>query len=851
MFLTLYDQTTRILREEDHLIKQNPTEDCPSASLLESKDQRDSFMVRVLAWSTKHPVWAIIFASLLAVVVNCHPIIFCGKSYVSPGCLDSLVYGWWPPLPEMKPDLERVPFHQSDLAAMMVWSVPAGFIESRSLLQYGEIPLWNRYGHAGDTLIGQAVSMLGDPLQFIVILGHGSAGAWDIKFLAAKFLFCIGFGLLILRLLRSVPLSLIFAALAAYCGAFYFINNHPVFFVFCYAPWILLSALSMLELRSRWHLCWGLVWLLANFACFNAGHVEPAVVLIGGLNLAAVAGALFVHRRAAGQSRLLGRIAAGTLLFMGLTAPMWLSFLTALDGSYSAHSEVRISQLPLKSLPGAFDDLFYLLQIKTSDVAAPAPGTSLLVLAGCIFSILRWRQLWEEPFFWVNSGAIILWGGIIFGWVPASFLEPIPLLNRIGHVYTDFSFLLVIHLTIQGAYGFKSLASEKNFRRTAFDFLWMGLVFAGMMLVYCLTTSHRGIRWNYFLCAGAGAIGAPLLFAFLNDRHRRVTLIGWSGIVLLGFAPIFRFGLYSSGNEDLLMLPGTRATLNAPSPAIAKVKADQTGPFRVVGLNGNLYGDYAAVYELEDIRSCAPLSNGEFLNVLRNFPGLNFNSSWAFTVMNPVQAQPLLNLLNVKYLLAQPEIGFQNGPGFQLVDSSDFRVLENQDAWPRAFFTDKVVSISSNEEFIRYLLENGKQPFVAMAGEEIAKRLELPRLEETKQAVVIAATNYQLLPNSTSFDIHATVAGMVCLTEGQAKDFTAEANGKSQSVLTVNRAFKGVYLDQPGDYHLKFTYRPRHWRLACTLFWISAGGATALAAMQIIRRRKDAKLGNLTNKNES
>ena len=116
------------------------------------------------------------------------------------------------------------------------------------------------------------------PLQLIVILGHGSAGAWDIKFLAAKFLFCAGFGLLVLRLLGSRPLSLIYAALAAYCGAFFYIINHPVFFVFSYAPWILLSALGMLDLQSRRHVRWGLVWLLVNFACFNAGHVETAVV---------------------------------------------------------------------------------------------------------------------------------------------------------------------------------------------------------------------------------------------------------------------------------------------------------------------------------------------------------------------------------------------------------------------------------------------------------------------------------------------------------------------------------------------------------------------------------------------
>ena len=78
---------------------------------------------------------------------------------------------------------------------------------------------------------------------------------------------------------------------------------------------------------------------------------------------------------------------------------------------------------------------------------------------------------------------------------------------------------------------------------------------------------------------------------------------------------------------------------------------------------------------------------------------------------------------------------------------------------------------------------------------------------------------------------------MVCLTEGQAKDFIARANNKPKEILTVNRAFKGVYLDQPGNYHLEFIYRPRHWRLACTLFWIATGSVIALASVSFIRQR--------------
>jgi hypothetical protein len=815
------------------------------ASASESKTTSKGLAKRFSDWNAKHPVWTIVLVSLLAVVINCYPIIFCGQSYVSPTCSGGLDYTSGTSLPGVKKEpTPHVLQHGSDTEAMMWWGVPIGFLESRSLMQYGEIPLWNRYSHAGDTLIGQALSMLGDPLQLIVIFGRGSAWAWDIKFLVAKFLFCVGFGLLILRLLESRPLSIIYTALAAYCGAYFYINNHPVFFVLTYAPWILLSAIELLDLKSNRYVHWGLIWLLANFACFNAGHIEVAVLLIGGLNLAAVAYALAFCRNVVNSVIIAGRMAVGTLLFLGLTAPMWISFLVALNGAYTAHSEVKVTQLPLTGLPGAFDDLFYLLIRPYESIDAIAPGTSLLVLTGCILSVLNWRQLKGEPFFWVNITALILWGGCIFGWVPVSFLSAIPLLNRVGHNYTDFSYLLVIHLTIQSAYGFKCLAKVETFQRAARDLAWVGGIFAGLMLVYYFGTPHRPIPWNYFLCAEAGAIGSPLLFVFLKNRNRHTLILGWVGIIILGFIPNFRFGLYydNDGNDTLLMFPGPRMVLNAPSEAINKIKMDKSEAFRVDELQNCLIGDYPAVYEIEGIRSCAPLSNREFINLIRNFPGVLFhNNKWMINVIDPFQAQPLLNMLNVKYLLADPSTKFEGDTNFNIIDRSDFLVVENLQVWPRAFFSNQIIPISSTKEFIKQLLENAERPFVAISNKEIEKQPDIRRLETTRTTIISPATNYQLLPNSTAFDIHASSAGVVCLTEEQAKDFTAKANNEPKEVLTVNRAFKGIYLDKPGDYHIEFIYRPRYYKLACTLFWISAVSAILLATTIVFRAKARRK----------
>lgn len=774
------------------------------------------------------PVLSIVLASLVAVVINCYPVIFSGKSFVSPASVWAAVYTWWPPLPGMQASTPRSNQHGSDTGAIMWAHVPWAFVESRSLLDHGELPLWNRYNNSGNALLGQAVSMFGDPLHSIVLLGRGSAWAWDIKYLTAKFLFCVGFGLLVLRLLRSSPLSLIYAALGAYSGAYFYILNHPSFFVFSYTPWILLSAIELLDLQSPRALRWGLVWLLANFACFTGGHIEAAVVLIGGLNLAALTYALTVNYNAIGVRNVLGRMGVGTFLFLGLTTPWWLSFLASLQGSYSSHMDIRVDQLPLSYLPGLFDDLFYPLVNASSN--ALGPETSLLVLVGCILSGLHWRQLKTEPFLWVNTGAILLWGGCVFGWVPDFVLATIPFLNRVGHIATDFSYLLVIHLTLQSAYGFKCLAEGGSFQKAIREFAWVAAILAAMIVGFYLFSPFASMQWTYFLIVGTAAIAAPLLFAVLKSHNSHMHTVGWVAILALGFIPQHRFAFYDSGGQEFLMIPGPRIQLDAPSKAITNIKADTSTPFRVTGLQKCFIGDYPAAYEIEDIRSCDPLTNGELAKLIHNFPGFNLpKGAWVVDLVDPIRAQPLLNLLNVKYLLAHPSTQAQGVTDFRITERSDFLVLENQQVWPRAYFSTKVVPISTHDEFIQHLIENAKQPFVALSKDEIAKQPGLEQLESAPATAITPATNYRLLPNSTSFDIHATSAGVVCLTEGQAKDFSAKANNEPKEVLTVNQSFKGIYLDKPGDYHIEFTYRPGHWRLACVLFWISVTGVAIIS----------------------
>jgi hypothetical protein len=800
--------------------KDEPT----GAVILESVESPGTLPIRIQsklrAWFFGNVNSVIVFASVIAIVINCGPVIFGGKSFVSPASVAAAVYSWWPPVPGVE-NLTRSNQNGSDTGAIMWAGVPWAFVQSRALFENGELPLWNRYSGGGQTLIGQGISQFGDPLHLIVLLGRGSAVSWDIKYVVAKFLLCVGFGLLIFKLTRSLPTALVYVILSAFCGVYFYIYNHPSFFVFAYSPWILLTGISMLDRDSRRSRGWFIGWLVANLGCFNAGMLSVSVVLIAGLNLTTLVYSISGCKESAARKTVVVRMALGTLIFLGLSSPVWISFLGALDGAFSLHMDVQVDQLPVSSALGIFDDMFYRM-LNGFNRVSPVPGCSLLILVGCILCFVRWKQLAAKRIVWISLSAIAIWGGFVFGWVPASLVAKIPLLNRVGHIHTDFSYLVIVHLILLSAYGFSACLSEKSLGKALKDHGILSFIIAAIYVIYYFSNKFDQVRWSYVLFVTLSAIGASLFYDLARLENTSKRFYWCVPALLLAIASVYRFGYYSSGDSDNRIVLGERVRLDAPSKSVEKVKSLTDEPFRVVGLQNSFIGDYSAAYGLEDIRSAAPLLNGSFSEIVRNFPGINPNLwGWVVDVVNPVQSQALLNMLNVRFLFAHPSTNVQGEMDFKIIDRSDFLVLENLQVWPRAFFSAGFVSTSTSEEFIRNLYNNGAHPFITLDPETIKTIPALAALETRNIYPATPASNYGTHSNSTSFDIQASSPGVVCLSEGQAKGFIVKVNGKKEKLLTVNRAFKGVYLENAGQYRIEFVYRPYNWTLSCVLLLLT------------------------------
>jgi len=178
-----------------------------------------------------------------------------------------------------------------------------------------------------------------------------------------------------------------------------------------------------------------------------------------------------------------------------------------------------------------------------------------------------------------------------------------------------------------------------------------------------------------------------------------------------------------------------------------------------------------------------------------------------------------------------------------LVMSSDMKVWEREHPWPRAFFVDEIATYKEvNQPSYRYGAYS-RCPAIATyidRDHDLAKfirqadGLPLAAVEAEKtlwpnpERTVVAATDYRLTSNSTSFRIEAPSSGMVVLTETHIPgDVHVTINGGSGQVMTVNHAFRGIEIKEPGLYDIKFFYRPQYWSTA----WIMFGLGLALVIL--------------------
>jgi hypothetical protein len=816
---------------------------------------------RILA----RPGSAIAFFSAVAVIGSAFPVVFLGKSYVSPNVGTTLLYNGFPTLPGYA-STRVMNVEGSDVGAAMWAFVPYSVVQHEAMGE-GELPLWNRYNSCGTPLLGQGYSMFGDPLQWIPTLADGAAWAWDLKFLIAKWLFAIALGLIALSVTRHLPAALWVSAAAPFAGFFIYRLNHPAFFSFCYAPWPLFCCLRAAQ-SATWRST--AAWLggsvVANFALMNSGTVKEAYMLLLTMNFSGACVILAADApRRARLLKLAGLAGAGGLLAL-ISAPIWHTFLQDLRGAYTSYSQPSVFQIQPGMLLGAFDEIFFRPLNDAERVFNPA--ANFLVLAGVLYFLATLRHHGRAALALAASALLPL--SAAFGLVPPEWIARVPFVGNIAHIDDSFGCGVIILAYVMAGAGFAAAAVRLGRPEGRGDMAVAGLLLFGLVFGFVAfgQAAHRP-AFGLGLTFSPVTYGHPLPVAPFIWRYLAVLLAATAGgawivrrsLVRREFTPACALALAAclvallwrqaqqsgAGHWDnYIMRPAERVDFDAPSEAVAFVRqAQRAGPVRGIGLLSNFCPGWTGVYGLEGINGPDPLINPRFRELM-DLSSIQRVADWRL-YLTPAAlsaARPVLDFLNVRYYFDAPGGSGESGAGLKLARAADLDVYESLTAWPRAFFCDRLMIYQKPRQLMAEIARGDGRPFAAVQPSEVSAHAELGALSgRLADRKVANAYGYRLTSHTTSFEVRASGPGVVVLAESWWPGYPhATLDGREAPVLRLNHMFQGVFVGRAGPHRLVFDYRPRRFSL---MLWLAAAGLAGVAAsfVGIVRRPKRSDRG--------
>jgi hypothetical protein len=780
----------------------------------------------IATWSTRHPRTAIAVLSVLVVTIQCYPVIFFGRSFVSPNNGTYLLYDSMPALPGYE-DGEIENGRGSDVGALMWWHLYCPVIAHDALFRDRELPLWNRYSMSGVPLLGQGQSMFGDPLNWLSILSRSAAWSWDARFVISRWLLCCGLGLAALALTSSLRAGLLVAIAGGFFGFFCFRVNHPANFSLAYSPWLLVAWASLIRAVTWKGVLRGCLTLAAaNFCVMTSGTIKEAYMLMACLNFAGLL-LLALHPSPRAQRlRALGLAVITGATFVLVTAPLWLSFLVTLRESWTSYDHATVQQTSPRLLLGAFDDLFTSRALGRDDVWSPA--SNFLVLFGVLWSLASGRESFRNRAWLALGAASLVPLAFIYGLVPATLITRLPFLANIAHVDNTFLCSWLILSTVLAGFGFemffRQLAAHSRWQRYLGFYATLGVL--GLLYLTGRTQAvespfFRGYAWSLLLVIAT----LPLALRWAWSRADR----GLFAAILTATTALvcWRHGQHlQTPFDDYVFNPAARVNLNpSPSPIVAEINRVRTEPSRPIGFELKLFPGYNQMLGWESVLGIDPLRN-RYHDELALALGVR-RVVW---VTQPIVEQDApaviagLDLMNVRYYLASRFAPAHAIPGLNFRGEFDLNLYESPTAWPRAFFTDHVVHYATLPELAALAGAARGRPFAAVAIDS-SDSASAPAAPPHSVAVTRSATHYRLTTNRTAFDIDAPKAGMVVLSESYSRDdFQLTVNGRPASYFRVNHAYKGLRLDAPGIYHIEFTYWPRRMTLSLVLSGLGCVG---------------------------
>ena len=542
-----------------------------------------------------------------------------------------------PPWSEVRAP-NRPPITKYEVSNLNLHDVPMQIVpwmhQVRESWRRGEVPLWNASAGCGYPLMANGQSTPFSPFVLVTLplpLGYAMTAQPALKLLLAlvlTYLFCRR---------RSSPLASVVAAIA-YGFSTWMLTwlQFPIATAAAFLPGVVLAIELLMDQRRAW----------LQPAPPGGGGLKPrptlAVIIFSltvlsghpetvfNIGLIAAAHGLWIA-----NVRGLRRVLAASVLAACITAPFLVPFYEAVTRSQrfaemSAPREItppfsdRMSAALLLQ-PRFFGELPIERPWGPTTLESICGFAGVLALASivaAVFVIRRWRSI--ETLYVLGA---ILCFGIVLGW---------PLITE----------------------GFHAIGGLAPPMRMRLGICW----FASILIAPVIDHKRREP-----LLLGALAVAATMFWLmrttpFPTEAHRESALLSLlpslAVLTAIALAAVRREMLVVAAALTFVELTFAMATwnpillareLNPRTPLVARLERLR-GPYRIVGLGGQMYPNVGALWGLEDVRVHDPMAYGRYVDYLAKNVG--WNPADYYAKWNDASS-PLLDRLNVKWIVGE------------------------------------------------------------------------------------------------------------------------------------------------------------------------------------------------------
>jgi hypothetical protein len=424
------------------------------------------------------------------------------------------------------------------------------------------------------------------------------------------------------------------------------------------------------------------------------------------------------------------------------------------------------------------------------------------------------------------------------------YLIPVFRVGRLMEVKIVYAFAL----SVLAAWGFSSLTGIANERRRS-TMQWASLLvlalacvgLAGVLVVESLQPPGTGTpplpAWNL---QNLGSLGRAALLVLLGAalllfRVWRKVSVGLFGslAILLVVGDMYSFGWTLNPPQraqDLFFETGSTRFLEADN-----------GLFRIIrgpASDDVLPPNTAGVYGIADAQGYSSLVldyYGEFMDLIE--PGLAKTRRIGALTRVESLTSPLLDLLNVKYVLMEPVVSQELAEfdaahdDIELVYDGEIKIYENTNLLPRAFVVHGLKVRTDKEGVFSELTTPEFEPTSYVVLEETP---ELGWTGGNTAQYESTARIVEYGPSRVLVEVDSATDGFLVLADLYYPGWRAAVDGQSQKVYKADYAFRAVEISE-GQHVVEFVFDPLSFQIGWRISAITAGAMCSFLLIRYVR----------------